>query len=426
MPDQGWPTRRLADVATWMSGGTPSTDNFDYWGGDVPWISAASLRDFNIENSDRCLTALGAASGTRLAPKGATIFVVRGMSLKSELRVGIAQRPVAFGQDCKALVPHDDVDPRYLAWAVKASAPQILTMVDEAGHGTGRLETGLVARHRIGVPPLAEQRRIAEIFDALDEQIQTNVHFQEKSDVAHYSALRELADPVLRELRNIAPSQLAYLDRLPRHAPWTVTNLGSQLKSIEAGMSPSLEDRPAKPGEWGILKVSAVKRSGFKADENKVVESPGFINSSIEVRDGDLLITRSNTSELVGQSCVVSNPRAGLMLCDKTLRLRVRENSGFAAFVNEMLAMPEVRRQIEISATGTSGSMKNVSQSAVRRLMIPWADLATQTQVVDLVQAQQRTRQAQIAALAKLRGLKQALMGDLLTGRVRVPVGGGV
>lgn len=171
MRDSAWPMRKLGDVARWMSGGTPSTDNIDYWGGDIPWISAASLRDFNIEDSDRRLTAHGAANGTRLAPKGATIFVVRGMSLKSELRVGIAQRTVAFGQDCKALVPHDDIYPRYLAWAVKASAPQILTMVDEAGHGTGRLETGLVARHRIGVPPFAEQCRIVGILDTVDKQI---------------------------------------------------------------------------------------------------------------------------------------------------------------------------------------------------------------------------------------------------------------
>src|SRR5262249_38279399 len=141
MRERVWPTQRLGDVAVWMSGGTPSTENPDYWGGNIPWISAASLTDFNIKDSERRLTALGVRNGTRLAPPGATIFVVRGMSLKSEFRVGVAQRPVAFGQDCKALVPYKGVDPRYLGWAIRASAPKILAMVDEAGHGTGRLET---------------------------------------------------------------------------------------------------------------------------------------------------------------------------------------------------------------------------------------------------------------------------------------------
>lgn len=194
MPDRAWPARRLGDLAIWMSGGTPSTDNADYWDCDIPWISAASLRDFNIEDSDRRLTVLGVTHGTRLAPAGSTIFVVRGMSLKSEFRVGIAQRTVAFGQDCKALVPAEGIHPRYLAWAVKASTPKILTMVDEAGHGTGRLETRLIANHKIGVPPLVEQRRIVEILDAVDQQIAVGQRELEKSAWIESAAFGDLMD----------------------------------------------------------------------------------------------------------------------------------------------------------------------------------------------------------------------------------------
>src|SRR6266496_4315749 len=82
-------------------------------------------------------------------------------------------------------------------------------------------------------------------------------------------------------------------------------------------------------------------------------------------------MTRANTTQLVGLSCIVDDTPPYLMLCDKTLRLNVAHPYATARYIHVILGMDEVRRQIEIEATGTSGSMKNISQQAIRRLMIP-------------------------------------------------------
>ena len=58
-----WRSAKLAGVGTWLSGGTPFTDEPLYWDGDIPWISAASLKDFKISRSDRCVTLRGARAG---------------------------------------------------------------------------------------------------------------------------------------------------------------------------------------------------------------------------------------------------------------------------------------------------------------------------------------------------------------------------
>src|SRR4051812_23893682 len=125
-----WRTVRLGDAGTWLSGGTPRTSNSDYWGGDIPWISASSLRRFLIRDSDRKVTSLGAESGTRVVPEGTVLFVVRGMSLKNEFRIGLTTRPVAFGQDCKAIVPGAGIHPYFLAHAIQARSREILSLVD--------------------------------------------------------------------------------------------------------------------------------------------------------------------------------------------------------------------------------------------------------------------------------------------------------
>ena len=130
MSDPRWPSVRLADTGTWLSGGTPRTSEPEFWGGDIPWISSKSLVSFRVRDSDRRVTSVGAQNGTRLVPRDSVLMVVRGMSLKSEFRMGITRREVAFGQDCKAILPGPGIDPGYLAYAIKAKTPEILELVD--------------------------------------------------------------------------------------------------------------------------------------------------------------------------------------------------------------------------------------------------------------------------------------------------------
>jgi type I restriction enzyme S subunit len=192
--EQGWREVALEDTAKWMSGGTPKTSESSYWNGDIPWISAASLKSPWLDNSERKLTRLGAENGTRLVPPGTIIFVVRGMSLTSEFRVGLTQREVAFGQDCKALIPHPGIDPVVLLLALRSRTREILGLVDTAGHGTGRLGTDRIAKLRVRLPhgeaatafaetvrPLAqrasavkrENRTLADLRDTLLPQLVT-------------------------------------------------------------------------------------------------------------------------------------------------------------------------------------------------------------------------------------------------------------
>jgi len=116
------------------------------------------------------VTVLGAQNGTRLVPKGAIIFVVRGMSLTSEFRIGIAQREVAFGQDCKALIPNPGVESHVLFLAIKANARKILDMVDLAGHGTGRLVTQRVENLQVRLPEGTAAEKFVACAGTLLEQ----------------------------------------------------------------------------------------------------------------------------------------------------------------------------------------------------------------------------------------------------------------
>ncbi|MFE6720228.1 restriction endonuclease subunit S [Streptomyces albidoflavus] len=150
--EQGWHEVALGETAHWRSGGTPKTSEPSYWGGDIPWISAASLKSPWLDDSERKVTQLGAENGTRLVPADTIVFVVRGMSLTSEFRVGLTQCEVAFGQDCKALVPHPGIDSAVLLLALRSRTREILSLVETAGHGTGRLGTDRIEKLRVRLP----------------------------------------------------------------------------------------------------------------------------------------------------------------------------------------------------------------------------------------------------------------------------------
>ena len=112
------------------------------------------------------------AETVRVVPSGAVLVLVRGMGLFKDLPVVLCDKPVAFNQDIKALVPKKEVDNQFLAYALFARKGAILKHLETAGHGTGRLDTDLLKSTCVLLPPLPEQRKIAEILRTWDEAIE--------------------------------------------------------------------------------------------------------------------------------------------------------------------------------------------------------------------------------------------------------------
>ncbi|WP_449060673.1 restriction endonuclease subunit S [Planomonospora algeriensis] len=315
----------------------------------------------------------------------------------------------------------EGVHPPYMFRVLKS--PEVLAKY--AVHEQASVDRRGAVRYRdfgkieINLPPMREQQRIVAILDTLDLATASIRSSSAKFSQLRAAHIRELMNDGLSILRSAEASELSRIEGR-RCGDWTVTSLAGILKTIEAGNSPNVEDTPAGPGEWGVLKVSAVGRHGFRPEENKVARDRSLHIGDLCVQSGDLLISRANTSELVGLTCIVRDTPPGLMLCDKTLRLHIDPARTSAEYIHLALSLAEVRRQIETAATGTSNSMKNISQTAIRGLVIPWADRT----LMDRVVRDDAAYAAQIEVLVRqeqgLIRLKTGLMEDLLTGRVRV------
>ncbi|KUN24577.1 hypothetical protein AQJ11_22385 [Streptomyces corchorusii] len=395
-PEQ-WQRVRLADAGRWMSGGTPSTSNEAYWDGDIPWISGASMKQFRITDSERRVTRLGAENGSRLVDKGAVLFIVRGMSLKSEFRIGVTQREVAFGQDCKALVPDDGIDPYYLAYAMRVLTPTILSMVEETSHGTGRLDTNRLSALEIGVPPLPEQRDIVAANEAFERRIGALERELGKLRVVEQAVV---AQTMAEVTRRVALSQC--------------------LIDIESGWSPACDAEQPDVGEWGVVKVSAVTSGRFIDGEAKRLPMGQVHRPELEIKRGDILLARANGARsLVGVSCYVTTTRPRLMLSDKVLRLIPDLTVVDPVYLAILLGAPEVRRQIGNLLKGGTGQ-NNVTQADVRALEVPRLPLPEQRNIVAAHEAFEQRIGTLERELTKLRVTQRVVVEDLLSGRSRV------
>jgi len=161
-------SRPLRECGQFCSGGTPSKADASLWRGSLPWFSSKEIKTFDLRDSELHVSERAASSGTTLVPSGTVLFVVRGMSLANEFRVGVTTGPATFNQDVKALIPAPDVHGRYLARCLRWMEPRILGMTESSTHGTKRLPSGAFEGLPIPLPSLPEQRRIADILDKAD------------------------------------------------------------------------------------------------------------------------------------------------------------------------------------------------------------------------------------------------------------------
>ena len=174
-----WLETRLGDVVRLMSGGTPSKKRKAYWNGAIPWVSAKDMKLFRICDTTHHVTADGLANGTKLVPAGTILLLTRGMRLLKELPVCVVERPMAFNQDVKALLPKTRIDPVFLPYLILGHRRQLHNLVDLAGHGTGRINSDELRAVKVRLPPTRKQRAIAHVLGTLDDKIELNRRMNE-------------------------------------------------------------------------------------------------------------------------------------------------------------------------------------------------------------------------------------------------------
>lgn len=293
------------------------------------------------------------------------------------------------------LRPKPDVDKKYFFWSLFNLHQRGVTLSFQ-NKTTGIINLQLkryVEKAQIPLPPLSEQRRLAARLDKADA-------VRQKSR-ALVEAYAELGRSVFLEV----------FGDIHRNNKWKEEPLEKVIKEIKSGTSYSGDDRPLQKNEFGVLKISAVTSGRFKP-EYKAVPKDSIDKELVFVEPGDLLFSRANTRELVAATCIVDDEYPNLFLPDKLWRIRLDQTLANPIFFKYVLSYPPFRSRITKKATGTSGSMLNVSMKKLKETYFPLPPLPLQARFAAMVaniEAQRRLAERQLAAA-------EAVFGGVLQG----------
>lgn len=164
----GWEEKRLGDITEVIVGGTPSTSNNKYWGGNIGWLASGDLNDGLIIKPSKYITEVGLKnSSTKLMPKNTVLLAMTGATLG---RIGFLNFPSAGNQSIAGFIPKDSFDSWYLFYSLTIIQNSIFNA--SAGAAQPGINKSSIENLEVPFPGVKEQKKIANFLNIIDKEIE--------------------------------------------------------------------------------------------------------------------------------------------------------------------------------------------------------------------------------------------------------------
>lgn len=173
-------------------------------------------------------------------------------------------------------------------------------------------------------------------------------------------------------------------DEIPFDIPdaWKWVRLGHIAWYFDAGKSPNCLKQPVTGGDWGVITTTSVQLGHFDEAQNKILPKDFKVNTEIQVRSGDILITRAGPTNRTGIACLVKDIHYNLILSDKIVRINMTDTYFFKDYLIMVLNSPQIRNMIVGLMSGMDKQQVNISQDKYKTLLIPIPPLEEQKRIV--------------------------------------------
>lgn len=180
-------------------------------------------------------------------------------------------------------------------------------------------------------------------------------------------------------------NNLTISDEVPYEIPdtWVWTKLIHIIKEKPRN-GYSAKDVPF-PTNVKNLTLTATTSGVFKPEAYKYINEDIPEDSYLWLKDGDLLIQRSNSDEYVGTSCIYHGKEHEFIYPDLMMKMNVKEPICLE-YVHYALSSPMVRQYFKDKSTGTAGNMPKINQGVVSNTMIPIAPYNEQLRIVKRIE----------------------------------------
>ncbi len=387
MVPKGWLEKSLSDITKWSSGGTPSKNNPEFWNGDIPWISAASMRGHYFSDSELKITALAVSEGAKIAPENSLLLLVRGSMLWNKIPVGITAKKVAFNQDVKCIKPDvKKTNSEFLLYWFLTNEHHLMNMVTGTGIGAGKLDTTDLQNLEIILPPLPEQRKIAKILSTWDQAIATT----ERLIAASQQQKKALMQQLLTGKKRLVNPETG----ISFSGEWHHTELNALLDYMQP--TPYLVDSTDYDDSYSTPVLTAGK---------------SFILGYTNEEHG---IYRENLPVIIFDDFTTDSKFVDFAFKAKSSAMKILSARKGVSIKYVFEAMNMINFKI--------GGHQRHWISIFSNLVIPVPNIDEQQKIASVLTAADQEIELLEAKLAHLKDEKKALMQQLLTGKRRVKV----
>ncbi|WP_445636782.1 hypothetical protein NSTC745_01743 [Nostoc sp. DSM 114161] len=314
------------------------------------------------------------------------------------------------------IAPNEKIEPKFLLWAIRSPMVRSEILFRVNGSALREIPIGGLKQVKIPVPPLPEQKKIAEILSSVDEAI--------ASTQAVIDQTRKVKQGLLQQLLTCGIGHTRFKESAIGQIPeaWEVKTAGEVCQLITKGTTPRDGNFSKELGDVPYLRVQNLT---FDGRLNFYV-NPAFISS--EIHNGELKRSRTFPGDVLinivgpplGKISMVTSeyPEWNINQAIAIFRTSSNYNNKLLAY---WLQTPQVLDWFLCRSKKTT-SQQNLTLQLCNELPVPLPSLSEQYQIVEHLESIDFQIHTENESLLSLVNVKQGLMQDLLTGRVRVGV----
>lgn len=383
----------LEDIADISAGNPAPQDAADFSEDGQPFVR---MQDVGREHHTRTLTHTAdkltadavRRNRLRLYPAGTLLIPKSGASINLNHRALLARDAYVVSHLATVVPDTSRVDADYLYFWSLTYDPRSQAQTTSLPS----LPTSLIKSARIPLPPLSEQRRVVDLLSRAEGIVRLRREAQRKA--------AELVPALFLEM---------FGDPASNPKGWQMYRIDELLERFEGGKN--LQAGDDESATYRILKISAVTSGRYIESESKPAPNDLIPAQSHFARTGDLLISRANTEALVGATAIVDRTDGRTLLPDKLWRFVWRSDTAIEPkFALHLFQQPAIRNKLSQLASGTGGSMKNISQAKLKTLELPVPPIELQRQFAAKADAVRGIAAQQAAALATAQATFDALL----------------
>ena len=238
-----------------------------------------------------------------------------------------------------------------------------------------RVNWKALAKYEFALPPLEEQRQIAEVLQAATE-------YRNFLHEVFGGALSTCDSLIDHRMRGRSLGRHVFHERVGRYfGDWNLIPLGELLTVAQYGLSENLSSN----GRYPVLRMMNLEDGKATSDDLKYLELSDSDFETYKLMPGDVLFNRTNSYELVGRTGVY-DLSGDYVFASYLIRLKTRIDLLLPEYLCAYLRAPIGRRQVMSFAT-RGVSQTNVNASNLKRILIPLPPLEYQEEVVALLRA---------------------------------------